>query len=41
MHLRAEDAGSYTVRAVNRFGEAISTASLRVYGKEFFSHIPK
>ncbi|CAH2104070.1 unnamed protein product [Euphydryas editha] len=30
MHLRAEDAGSYTVRAVNRLGEAISTASIRV-----------
>lgn len=30
MHLRAEDAGSYTVRAVNRLGEAISTSNLRV-----------
>ncbi|XP_023947919.2 titin [Bicyclus anynana] len=30
MHLRAEDAGSYTVRAVNRLGEAISTAAIRV-----------
>lgn len=30
MHLRVEDAGSYTVRAVNRLGEAISTASIRV-----------
>lgn len=30
MHLRAEDAGSYTVRAVNRLGEAISTSTLRV-----------
>lgn len=30
MHLRAEDAGSYTVRAVNRLGEASSTASIRV-----------
>lgn len=33
MHLRAEDAGSYTVRAVNRLGEAISSASLRVFGE--------
>ncbi|CAG5081160.1 Similar to sls: Titin (Drosophila melanogaster) [Cotesia congregata] len=33
MHLRAEDAGSYTVRAVNRMGEAISTASLRVFAR--------
>lgn len=30
MHLRAEDAGSYTVRAVNHLGEAINTATLRV-----------
>lgn len=30
MHLRAEDAGSYTVRAVNKLGEAVSTASIRV-----------
>lgn len=30
MHLRAEDAGSYTVRAVNRLGEAISTATIQV-----------
>lgn len=30
LHLRAEDAGSYTVRAVNRLGEAISTATLQV-----------
>jgi len=36
MHLRAEDAGSYTVRAVNRLGEAISSATLRVFGKLFF-----
>lgn len=30
LHLRAEDAGSYTVRAVNRLGEAISTATMRI-----------
>jgi len=30
MHLRIEDAGSYTVRAVNRLGEAISTSTIRV-----------
>ncbi|XP_046465810.1 titin isoform X2 [Neodiprion pinetum] len=33
MHLRVEDAGSYTVRAVNRLGEAISTASLHVFAR--------
>ncbi|OXU24124.1 hypothetical protein TSAR_014966 [Trichomalopsis sarcophagae] len=33
MHLRSEDAGSYTVRALNRSGEAISTASLRVFAR--------
>jgi hypothetical protein len=33
MHLRVEDAGTYTVRAVNRLGEAISTSTLRVQGK--------
>lgn len=33
LHLRAEDAGSYTVRAVNRLGEAVSSASLRVFGQ--------
>lgn len=33
MHLRAEDAGSYTVRAVNRMGEAISSSTLRVYAR--------
>lgn len=33
MHLRTEDAGSYTVRAVNRLGEAISSATLRVFGE--------
>lgn len=30
LHLRAEDAGSYTVRAVNRMGEAISTSSISI-----------
>lgn len=30
LHLRAEDAGSYTVRAVNRLGEALSTSTIRV-----------
>uniref|UniRef100_A0A0K8UMS0 Regulatory protein zeste n=1 Tax=Bactrocera latifrons TaxID=174628 RepID=A0A0K8UMS0_BACLA len=30
LHLRAEDAGSYTVRAVNRVGEATSTSNIRV-----------
>jgi predicted secreted protein len=34
MHLRVEDAGTYTVRAVNHLGEAISTSTLRIYGKE-------
>lgn len=33
MHLRAEDAGSYTVRAVNHLGEAISTASVQVFSR--------
>jgi hypothetical protein len=33
MHLRVEDAGTYTVRAVNHLGEAISTSTLRVQGK--------
>lgn len=33
MHLRAEDAGSYTVRAVNHLGEAISTATIKVYAR--------
>lgn len=37
MHLRAEDAGSYTVRAVNRLGEAISSATLRVFGESSVS----
>ena len=30
MHLRSEDAGLYTVKAVNRHGEAISQASIGV-----------
>lgn len=33
MHLRAEDAGTYTVRAVNRMGEAISTSTLKVFAR--------
>lgn len=33
MHLRAEDSGTYTVRAVNRIGEAISTASINVFSR--------
>lgn len=33
MHLRAEDAGSYTVRAVNHLGEAISTSTLQVFSR--------
>lgn len=33
MHLRAEDAGTYTVRAVNRMGEAISTSTIRVHSR--------
>lgn len=33
LHLRAEDAGSYTVRAVNRLGEAISTATINVFSR--------
>ena len=34
MHLRAEDSGTYTVRAVNRIGEAISTSNIRIKTKE-------
>lgn len=30
MHLRSEDAGIYTVRAVNRHGEALSQATIGV-----------
>nr|XP_036671085.1 titin isoform X4 [Drosophila suzukii] len=33
LHLRAEDAGTYTVRAVNRIGEAISQSSIRVHSR--------
>lgn len=33
LHLRAEDAGSYTVRAVNRLGEALSTSTVRVISR--------
>lgn len=33
MHLRAEDSGSYTVRAVNRLGEAISTSTIKVISR--------
>lgn len=33
LHLRAEDSGTYTVRAVNRWGEAVSTSRLTVLGK--------
>lgn len=35
MHLRAEDSGEYTLRAINRWGEIISTSSLNVIGKYF------
>nr|CAD7404271.1 unnamed protein product [Timema cristinae] len=33
LHLRAEDAGTYTVRAVNRLGEAVSSAAIRVFAR--------
>lgn len=33
LHLRSEDAGSYTCRAVNRLGEAISTATIQVFSR--------
>ncbi|XP_054275488.1 titin isoform X3 [Macrosteles quadrilineatus] len=33
MHLRAEDSGSYAVRAVNRWGEAVSTSTLTVIAR--------
>lgn len=33
LHLRAEDAGSYTCRAVNRLGEAISTGAVQVFAR--------
>lgn len=34
LHLRAEDSGSYTVRAINRLGEAISTSKINIICKE-------
>lgn len=33
MHLRAEDAGEYVCRAVNRLGEAISTGTIQVFSR--------
>ena len=30
MHLRSEDAGMYTVKAINRQGEAVSQAAIQV-----------
>lgn len=33
LHLRAEDSGSYTVRAVNRLGEAFSTSTVRIQSR--------
>lgn len=33
MHLRAEDSGEYTLRAINRWGEIISTSTLNVIGQ--------
>lgn len=33
MHLRAEDSGHYTCRAVNRIGEAISQASIQIISR--------
>lgn len=33
LHLRAEDSGSYTVRAVNRLGEAFSTSTIRIQSR--------
>lgn len=33
MHLRSEDAGTYTVRAVNRAGEAVSSSTIRVHSR--------
>lgn len=41
LHLRAEDAGSYTARAVNRLGEAVSSASLRVFGVYLLNDIDR
>jgi len=36
MHLRAEDSGEYTLRAINRWGEIISTSTLNVIGWCYF-----
>lgn len=33
LHLREEDSGSYTVRAVNRLGEAFSTSTIRIQSR--------
>ncbi|GLH07319.1 LOW QUALITY PROTEIN: Titin [Gryllus bimaculatus] len=33
MHLRVEDAGTYTVRAVNALGEAISSSTLKILAR--------
>lgn len=33
LHLRSEDSGQYTVRAVNRVGEAISTSTIQVISR--------
>lgn len=38
MHLRAEDSGEYTLRAINRWGEIISTSSLNVIG-QYIIHV--
>lgn len=35
MHLRAEDTGEYTLRAINRWGEIISSSKLNVIGLYF------
>lgn len=34
LHLRAEDSGTYTVRAINRIGEAVSSSTIRIVCKE-------
>jgi len=41
MHLRAEDSGEYTLRAINRWGEIISTSTLNVIGRWFLYLIIK
>lgn len=33
MHLRPEDSGEYTLRAINRWGDIVSTSNLKVIGK--------